>query len=106
MKKFLATLFLLVGFSCSNSKVPKEFLQPDELSVLVEEISILEAHYQSTYGVPGQYKESLDKAVLLTLKKHHCSLNKFKRSVYYYAARPALQKMLNESTMTRLSRKI
>lgn len=106
MKKYIVILILGLGFSCNELSVPSEFLQPEEMSVLVEEISVLEAHYQSTYGVPGQYKAALDKAVAIVLKQHHCTLLKFKKSVYYYAAHPALQKLLNESTMTRLSRKI
>lgn len=106
MNKLILIVLLSIGFSCSNSSVPKEYLQPEELSILVEEISVLEAHYQSTYGVPGQYKSALDKAVANTLKQHQCTLSKFKRSVYYYAAHPELQKLLNENTMTRLSRKI
>lgn len=106
MKKYIVILILGLGFSCNELSVPAEFLQPEEISILVEEISVLEAHYQSTYGVPGQYKAALDKAVGLVLRQHQCSLLKFKKSVYYYAAHPALQKLLNESTMTRLSRKI
>ena len=106
MKRYIVILILGLGFSCNELSVPSEFLQPEELSVLVEEISVLEAHYQSTYGVPGQYKAALDNAVAIVLKQHHCTLLKFKKSVYYYAAHPALQKLLNESTMTRLSRKI
>jgi hypothetical protein len=106
MKKLICLIFLFVGFACDQNQVPKEYVGLEQMSVLVEEISVLEAYYQSTYGVPGQYKEALDKAVEKTLKKHNCSLLKFKRSVYYYATHPTLQSLLNESTMTRLSRKI
>ncbi|MFM8597284.1 MAG: DUF4296 domain-containing protein [Flavobacteriales bacterium] len=106
MKNICFILLLGFVFSCSQSSVPDTYLQPDELSKLVEEISVLEAYYQSTYGVPGQYKTALDEAVKLTLKKQQCSLSKFKKSVYYYAAHPELQRLLNESTMTRLSRKL
>jgi hypothetical protein len=106
MKKLLLFFLIITGVSCTNSNIPRELLQPKELSVLVEEVSIVEAHYQSTYGVPGQYKAALDKAVMLILNKHQCSLSKFKKSVFYYAAHPELQKLLNENIMTRLSRKI
>ena len=106
MKKLICLILLFVGFACDQNQVPKEYVALEQISVLVEEISVLEAYYQSTYGVPGQYKEALDKAVAKTLKKHNCSLLKFKRSVYYYATHPSLQALLNENTMTRLSRKI
>jgi hypothetical protein len=106
MKKLLCLIFLFVGFACDQNQVPKEYVGLEQMTVLVEEISVLEAYYQSTYGVPGQYKEALDKAVATTLKKYNCSLSEFKRSVYYYATQPELQALLNESVMTRLSRKI
>lgn len=107
MKKLIYLIFLLnlIG-ACTQSSVPAEYLSPDELSVLVEEVSVLEAHYQSTYGVPGQYKKALDQAVTQSLQKHNCSLLKFKRSVFYYAAHPELQSELNEKVMTQLSRKL
>ncbi|MEN9744066.1 MAG: hypothetical protein RLZZ65_1871 [Bacteroidota bacterium] len=102
---YLGFLLTLTG-ACTQTSVPAEYLTPDELSVLVEEVSVLEAHYQSTYGVPGQYKKALEQAVERSLQKHNCSLLKFKQSVFYYAAHPDLQSELNEKVMTQLSRKL
>lgn len=73
---------------------------------LVEEVTLLETHYQSKFGVPSQYKEALDLSVQRVFKKAGCTKSTFEKSLKYYAAHSGQQKELNEQLLTDLSRKI
>lgn len=106
MKAIFYFILLLCLCACAETKVPDGILPLKQMSLLVEEITILETHYQSKFGVPSQYKNALDKSVSNVLKKANCTREKFKKSLQYYAAHPALQKALNDSLLTRLSRKL
>jgi hypothetical protein len=97
---------LLLLSACQEQNVPKGILPLAQMLPLVEEITLLETHYQSRYGVPSQYKEALDISVNRIFKKAGCSKATFKKSLKYYAAHPELQKELNEQLLTALSRKI
>lgn len=101
---FLLTLTLLI--SCSSNELPDGVLPLDQMAPLVEEITLLETHYQSKFGVPSQYKKALDQSVSRVLRKANCTLTDFEKSLKYYAAHPELQKQLNEKLLTNLSRKI
>jgi hypothetical protein len=101
---FLFTLTLLI--SCSSNELPDGVLPLDQMAPLVEEITLLETHYQSKFGVPSQYKKALDQSVSRVLRKANCTLTDFEKSLKYYAAHPELQKQLNEKLLTNLSRKI
>ncbi len=101
---FLFTLTLLIG--CSSNELPDGILPLDQMAPLVEEITLLETHYQSKFGVPSQYKKALDQSVSRVLRKANCTLTDFEKSLKYYAAHPELQKQLNEKLLTNLSRKI
>ncbi|MFM7005806.1 MAG: DUF4296 domain-containing protein [Flavobacteriales bacterium] len=106
MKPIFYFILLLWLFACAENKVPDRILPLEQMSPLVEEITILETHYQSKFGVPSQYKNALDKSVSSVLKKANCTREKFKKSLQYYAAHPALQKALNDTLLTSLSRKL
>jgi hypothetical protein len=101
---FFFTLTLLIG--CSSNELPDGILPLDQMAPLVEEITLLETHYQSKFGVPSQYKKALDQSVSRVLSKANCTLSDFEKSLKYYAAHPELQKQLNEKLLTNLSRKI
>lgn len=105
--KLLFYFSLLLGiYACNQTKVPEEILPLEQMSKLVEEITILEVHYQSKFGVPSQYKSALDQSVSSVLQKANCTQEKFKKSLRYYAAHPELQKALNDTLLTSLSRKL
>lgn len=106
MKKLAQFFFLLLLYACSQNKLPIGILPLDEMSRLVEEITIIETHYQSKFGVPSQYKKALDASVNTTLQKAGCTRAEFQKSLRYYAAHPAHQKALNEALLTSMSRKI
>jgi endonuclease/exonuclease/phosphatase (EEP) superfamily protein YafD len=97
---------LLVLNACQQNTVPQGILSLAQMTPLVEEITLLETHYQSRYGVPSQYKEALDISVKSIFKKTRCSKATFEKSLKYYAAHPELQKELNEQLLTELSRKL
>ena len=105
--KFTTTLFCLLALSaCQQHAVPKGILPLAQMAPLVEEITLLETHFQSKYGAPGQYIEALDLSVKGIFKKARCSKATFEKSLKYYAAQPELQKELNEQLLTELSRKL
>jgi hypothetical protein len=97
---------LLVLNACQQNTVPQGILPLAQMAPLVEEITLLETHYQSRYGVPSQYKEALDISVKSIFKKARCSKATFEKSLKYYAGHPELQKALNEQLLTELSRKL
>jgi hypothetical protein len=102
--RFIICLILLSA--CQQDTVPEGILPLEQMTPLVEEITLLETYYQSKFGVPSQYKAALDSSVQRVLKKAGCTKSIFKKSLTYYAAHPALQKELNEQLLTTLSRKI
>lgn len=106
MKKLCLFFFLLLLNACSENKLPAGILPLDQMSQLVEEITIIETHYQSKFGVPNQYKKALDQSVDKTLQKAGCTRAKFEKSLRYYAAHPADQKALNDALLTSMSRKV
>jgi hypothetical protein len=106
MKKHSLFFFLLFLYACSQNKLPAGILPLDKMSHLVEEITIIETHYQSKFGVPSQYKKALDASVNKTLQKLGCTRAEFEKSLRYYAAHPEHQKTLNEALLTSMSRKV
>jgi hypothetical protein len=102
--RFICCVILLSA--CQQNNVPADVLPLAQMVPLVEEITLLETHYQSKFGVPGQYKAALDLSVQRVFKKAGCTKALFEKSLKYYAAHPALQKELNEQLLTALSRKI
>ena len=106
MTRFYQAFAFLVLFACQQPQPPNDVLALDQMAKLVEEITIIETHYQSRFGVPSQYKKALDQSVDQALVKAGCTRKKFKKSLRYYAAHPELQKSLNEVLLTNMSRKL
>jgi hypothetical protein len=106
MTRFYQTFAFLLLIACQQTQPPYDVLGLDQMALIVEEITIIETHYQSRYGVPSQYKKALDKSVDQALVKAGCTRKKFKKSLRYYAAHPELQKSLNEVLLTNMSRKL
>ena len=105
--KFTTIFFCSIILSaCQQNSVPEGILPLSKMVTLVEEVTLLETHYQSKYGVPSQYKDALDRSVQRVFKKEGCSKASFKKSLTYYAAHPELQNELNEQLLTSLSRKL
>lgn len=104
--KLNSLILLLLLYSCGQPSVPDDILPLDQMSQLTAEISVLETHYQSKYGVPSQYKKALDESVDSTLKKAKCTRQRYQKSLHYYAAHPELQKALNDAVITSLSRQL
>jgi len=102
--RFFFCLILLSA--CQQNTVPEGILPLDQMAPLVQEITLLETHFQTKFGVPSQYKKALDLSVARVLKKSSCSKADFEKSLKYYAAHPAMQNELNEKLLTELSRKI
>jgi hypothetical protein len=109
MIKFLAVLcFLCLIGACQEetSKKPLDLIDAEKMSLILEEVLLMESHYQSKNGVPGIYKDALDKSLVMIFKKHKVTKKEFKDSYAFYASQPELFKTLNTSIMDRLSRQI
>jgi hypothetical protein len=106
MTKHSLVFMLVFLYACSQEKLPAGILPLDEMSHLVEEITIIETHFQSKFGVPSQYKKALDTSVNRTLQKAGTTRAAFERSLRYYAAHPTHQQALNEDLLTSMSRKV
>lgn len=83
---------------------PSGLISPDKMSLVLEDVLLLESYYQSKYGVPGLYKDALDQSIDKVFKKHGVNRKQFKTSYTYYASHPEDFKSLNTSVMDRLSR--
>ncbi|MFM6935079.1 MAG: DUF4296 domain-containing protein [Flavobacteriales bacterium] len=104
--KFLFIFLLLLSACKSTDSVPARHLDKEKMSLVLEDVLLLESHYQTKYGVPGIYKKALDQSILTVLKKHHVSSKQFRASYQYYASHPDLFKELNTKIMDRLSRQV
>ena len=105
MKHLQLALFILLCVACAEPKTPNDILDMKQMSSLVQDITLIETHYQSKYGAPSQYKNALDQSVKKILQKQGVTLRQFEKSLAYYAAHPNLQKALNEHLLMQLSRK-
>ncbi|MFZ9587018.1 MAG: DUF4296 domain-containing protein [Crocinitomicaceae bacterium] len=105
MKHFFVFL-LLVLCACNEPsvKTPPGLIDREKMSLVMEDVLLLESHYQSKYGVPGLYKNALDKSLTAVFTKHHVTKRQFMESYSYYASLPETFKALNTEIMDRLSR--
>jgi hypothetical protein len=97
---------VLIMFSECQEKTGKKrvgLIDEEKMSVVLEEVLLLESHYQSKYGVPGIYKEALDKSLESVFKKRGVTKKSFADSYAYYASQPETFKDLNTQIMDRLS---
>jgi hypothetical protein len=100
----ICVLFVLCACEQGAKKSPQGLIDADKMSLVMEDVLLLESHYQSKYGVPGLYKKALDQSLLAVFKKHHVTKKQFMDSYTYYASLPESFKELNTGIMDRLSR--
>ena len=109
MTKLLATLcFMCFVVACqqTTTKKPSNLIDEEKMSLVLEQVLLMESHYQSKNGVPGIYKDALDESLSQIFKKHHVTKKQFRDSYVFYASQPEKFKALNTSIMERLSRQI
>ena len=107
MTKLVATLcFMCFVVACqqTTTKKPSNLIDEEKMSLVLEQVLLMESHYQSKNGVPGIYKDALDKSLSVVFKKHHVTKKQFMDSYTYYASLPESFKELNTGIMDRLSR--
>lgn len=107
MKFFLVCILILFSACQENTdKKPSDLIDEKKMSLVLEDVLLLESHYQSKYGVPGVYKEALDKSLESMFKKRGVTKKSFVDSYAYYASQPEMFKALNTQIMSRLSRQV
>jgi hypothetical protein len=102
----LFCLTFLLACQSQTTKSPDQLIEKEKMSLVLEDVLLMESYFQSKHGIPGIYKEALDESLNRVFKKHHITKKQFKESYVYYASQPEEFKELNTSIMDRLSRKI
>ena len=87
MYKFLFVLFLLLS-SCGGGNGDNAIVDKSKMAQVLEDIYLLENHYQMKYGTPSLYKPYLDSSCMLILAHHGLTKEAFLLSFDYYSARP------------------
>lgn len=83
------TFFVLIFVSCEN-KIEDPEIDQSTMSNILEEIYLLENHYQMQYGSPALYKPFLDSACIAVIQKYGYSKNDFETSFHFYSKSPGL----------------
>lgn len=86
--KFVNCCLILFVFACCDENKTDNVLDSSKMTEILQEIYLLENHYQMKYGAPSIYKPYLDSSCLEVLSKHGLSKEDFVRSFDYYSARP------------------
>ena len=89
MKVLVALLLTLGLFSCSSNN-SKDILNEEKMTVVLQEVMLLENYYQSKYGSPSVFKSALDSSVEIVFKKHQTNKFQFSKSFDFYAQNPAV----------------
>jgi len=71
----------------------------------MEEIYLIENHYQMTYGSPSVYKSSLDSSCLRILRENNVTRDQYEESFTYYAGQPEIMLDLQRQLIERLNKK-
>ncbi|HBW85833.1 MAG TPA: hypothetical protein DEF82_03555 [Crocinitomicaceae bacterium] len=96
--------FGLILTAC-NSKEKPDVLPEEKMLLLMEEIYLIENHYQMTFGSPSVYKSTLDSSYQLILKENGVTQKQYEESFSYYASQPEIILNLQERLIERLNRK-
>lgn len=102
MKRLI--FFVLILTSCYTSEKP-DVLPEEKMLLLMEEIYLIENHYQMTFGSPSVYKSTLDSSYQLILKENGVTQKQYEESFSYYASQPEIMLNLQERLIERLNRK-
>jgi len=94
--RFFFCLILLSA--CQQNTVPEGILPLDQMAPLVQEITLLETHFQTKFGVPSQYKKALDLSVARVLKKSSCSKADFEKKLEILCGASCLAKRAQRKT--------
>jgi hypothetical protein len=102
MKRLI--FFVLILTSCYTTEKP-DVLPEEKMLLLMEEIYLIENHYQMTFGSPSVYKSTLDSSYQLILKENGVTQKQYEESFSYYASQPEIMLNLQERLIERLNRK-
>jgi Domain of unknown function (DUF4296) len=102
MKRLI--FFVLILTSCYTTEKP-DVLPEEKMLLLMEEIYLIENHYQMTFGSPSVYKSALDSSYQLILKENGVTQKQYEESFSYYASQPEIMLNLQERLIERLNRK-
>jgi len=98
-------IFLMLILTSCYSKEKPDVLPEEKMLLLMEEIYLIENHYQMTFGSPSVYKSTLDSSYQLILKENGVTQKQYEESFSYYASQPEIMLNLQERLIERLNRK-
>ncbi len=104
MKVIVALILTICLFSCSSDK-PKGILDEEKMTVVLQEVMLLENYYQTKYGSPSVYKAALDSSVEVIFKKYKTNKLQFSKSFDFYAQNPDLLKQIQFNIIESLNSK-
>lgn len=73
------------------------------MTQILEEIYLLENHYQMSYGSPALYKPYLDSSGIAVIKQHGFTLKQFESSFNYYSKKPEILLEIQENIIKSLA---
>lgn len=95
IKYFLLIVLLAVFVACS--KIPRKYIQPDEMKKIMWEMMFADKLTTHASGSRLVLTDSMSRAYSEVLKFHRVSKEKFVRSLRYYESDPEMQKALYDS---------
>lgn len=103
MRCLYLMLFLLF-VSCGVNEDP-DVIPKDKMLKIMEDVFLIENHYQLSYGSPSVYKVSLDSSYTQLLKSHGVSKKQYEESFTYYAHKPEILLDIQQEIIANLNRK-
>jgi len=100
-------LFCLIGCSSEEKpEPPKNLIEKDKMTLIMEEMLRLESYYQRTFGMPSIYKEPLKLAGENVFKKYGVSAKSYEDSYRYYAQQYDIFLEMNQTIIERQNKSL
>ena len=103
MRYSLIILMVILGFSCSNKKIPKGILTDKEITPILVELHLAEAVYTQRYALEITRENYQEDLYLTILKKYKLDQKAFEASVLYYGKHPDKYKPIYDEILNRLN---
>jgi len=103
MRKYLIIIMAILGFACSNNKLPKGILTEEQITPALVELHLAEAinsHRNEKDVSRENYQEDL---YLSILKKYKFDQKVFEASILYYGKHPDKYRPVYDEVLNRLN---
>lgn len=108
--KVIGILTLLSLFSCQvklkEFRAPSDVIPKDSLSLILQEIMLVEYQVQSKYPLPQQFQDCVKKSGDTILSRYQVTYQRFDRSMTYYGSKQEEMQEIYDTVLERLSEKL